>query len=283
MINIIYFYLLKNNVIIVLFKRKIVSKKVRWIILADTKNYSETLGFGMLLASTGGFMDMYSYSVHGHVFATGQTGNLVLVAFNLADRNYIEMFHALVPIISFWIGIFISWYMFYSAFREKSLLWQRGILTVSMLALFIAGLIPSTYSDIFANTLVSFAASLQYCAFRKLGSGDNYASIFCTGNMRSCADNYFKGIVKKDKACLKKALRYSCILISFFIGAVISSLEAGIFHEKSIWTVEIILIAGFIISFLYNSNIQKRIALVSIIKTQFDNIMYKLKTQNEIK
>lgn len=161
----------------------------------------------MSLASIGGFMDMYSYSVHGHVFATGQTGNFVLVAFNFANRDYTEMLHALVPVISFWIGIFISWYMFYSLFKEKTLLWQRGILLASMFVLLIAGFIPLSYPDMLANTLVSFAASLQYSAFRKLGSGDNYASIFCTGNMRSCADNYFKGIVRNDKVCLKKSIK----------------------------------------------------------------------------
>lgn len=214
------------------------------------KELMEKLKFGMLLTFAGGFMDVYSYTVHGNVFATGQTGNFVLVAFHLMDKNYVEMFHALVPIISFWVGIFVGLHLFYSHFKEKQLLWKRGILITEILILFITGFIPSFYPHTIANTLVSFAASLQFCAFRKFGTADNYASIFCTGNMRSCAENYYKGLIRKDKQCLKKALQYSCILLSFFIGAAIGALNSSIWHQKAIWSVAIVISVTLALSFV---------------------------------
>lgn len=221
------------------------------------KKYSteitEKLWFAMLLAATGGFMDMYSYVVHGNVFATGQTGNFVLVAVHLIEKDYMGAFHCVIPIISFWIGIFIAWHMFYSYFKEKQLLWKQSIIAAEIIIVFIAGFIPLSCLDIIANTLVSFAASLQFCAFRKLGTSENYASIFCTGNMRSCAENYYKGIARKDKQCLKKALRYSIILVSFFVGAIISALEAGFLHQKAIWSVDVILLLALIASFVLNA------------------------------
>lgn len=223
---------------------------------------TEKLGFGMLLAFVGGFMDLYSYIVRGNVFATGQTGNFILVAVDMVEKNYIEMFHAAVPIVSFWVGIFIAWHMFYSHFKEKPLLWKRGILTAEILILFITGLIPCSYPHVIANTLVSFAASLQYCAFRKFGTDSNYASVFCTGNMRSCADNYYKGIVKKDRQSMKKALQYSWILISFFTGAVAGSFESGILHESAIWSAAIVLSAALLLSFVWNLDIGKNLILV---------------------
>lgn len=222
----------------------------------------EKLIFGMLLAFVGGFMDLYSYMVRGNVFATGQTGNFVLVAVALAEKNYIEMFHAAMPIVSFWIGIFIAWHIFYSYFKEKQLLWKRGILTIEIFILFITGFIPCSYPHIIANTLVSFAAALQFCAFRKFGTDEAYASVFCTGNMRSCADNYYKGIVRKEKQCLKKALRYSYILISFFSGAIIGALESGVLHEKAIWSTDIVLSVTLVLSFVLNSDIRKNRLLV---------------------
>lgn len=218
---------------------------------------TESLGFGMLLASAGGTMDAYSYTVRGKVFATGQTGNFVLAAVRLAEKNYIGMLHTFVPILSFWLGIFAAWHLFYSLSKEKQLKWKRGILVTSIFILFITGLIPGSYPDIIADTLVAFAASLQYCAFRKFEGGENYASIFCTGNMRSCADNYYKGIVRKDKQCLKKALRYSCILISFFIGAGIGALESGLLCEKTIWIAAVTLLAALIISVIFNKSIDE--------------------------
>lgn len=216
----------------------------------EDKELMEKLKFGMLITFAGGFMDVYSYTVHGNVFATGQTGNFVLVAFHLMNKNYIEMFHALVPIISFWIGIFVGLHSLYSYFKEKKLLWKRGILAAEILILFITGFIPESFPHTLANTLVSFAASLQFCAFRKFGESGNYASIFCTGNMRSCAENYYKGLIRKDKQCLKKAFQYSYILISFFVGATIGALNSNIFHEKAIWIVAMALSATLALSFV---------------------------------
>lgn len=222
---------------------------------------TEKLGFGMLLASVGGLMDVYSYTVRGKVFATGQTGNFVLAAVQFSEKNYIGMLHAIVPIVSFWAGNFAAWHMLYTLSKEKQLLWKRRILAVSIFVLFITGFIPRSYPDIIADSLVAFAASLQYCAFRKFGTDENYANIFCSGNMRSCADNYYKGIVRKDKQSLKKALRYTCILVSFFTGAVIGALESGFFHEKTIWTAAIVLSVALVISFVYNVNTNKNAVL----------------------
>lgn len=224
---------------------------------------TEKLWFGMLLASVGGLMDAYTYAVRGKVFATGQTGNFVLAAVQLTEKNYGGVIHALVPIVSFWIGIFAAWHMFYSISKEKPLAWKRGILAASVIILFIAGLIPLSYPNVAADSLVAFAASLQYCAFRKFGTSENYANIFCSGNMRSCADNYYKGIVRKDKQSLKKALRYSYILISFFLGAGIGALAARFLHEKTIWIAVVVLSTSLMISFASNVNTNESAVLTS--------------------
>lgn len=222
---------------------------------------TEKLGFGMLLASAGGLMDSYTYTVRGKVFATGQTGNFVLAAVQLAEKNYLGMFHAIVSIVSFWIGIFVAWHMFYYIFKEKHLIWQRGILSASILILVIIGLIPCSYPDVISDSLVAFAAALQYCAFRKFGTSENYANIFCSGNMRSCADNYYKGIVRKDKQSLRRALRYNCILISFFAGAALGALESNFLQEKTIWIAAILLSAALLISIVVNVNTNKSTVL----------------------
>lgn len=211
---------------------------------------TEKIGFGMLLTLVGGFMDVYSYILRGNVFATGQTGNFVLMVVRLAEKNYIGTAQAIVPIVSFWIGIFISWHMFYSYCKEKQLLWKRWVLIIEILILFVAGFVPSYYPHIISNTLVSFAASLQFCAFRKFGTDENYASIFCTGNMRACAENYYIAIARKDRVGLKKALRYSYILISFFVGIILGALAVTTLREKAIWVVDAVLLATLVISFI---------------------------------
>lgn len=203
--------------------------------IARETSVTETLGFGMLLASVGGFMDAYSYIVRGNVFATGQTGNLVLVAVGLAQGNVRGMLYPLVPILAFGLGNMAAWHLFYSRSGENKLAYQRRILVCSILCLFVAGLIPGTWSHVIANTLIAIASSLHYTAFRKFGPGENYSCIFSTGNLRSCADHLYKGILRKDKASLTKSLRYACILLAFLAGAAAGGLAAEVFHEKAIW------------------------------------------------
>lgn len=209
---------------------------------------TETLNFGMLLALVGGIMDVYSFIVRGNVFATGQTGNFVLAAVRLAEQDYTGLLHAVTPIAAFWAGIFTARHLFYSYFQQKHLLWKRWVLAASAAALFASGLIPCNYHNLMANTLVSFAAALQYCAFRKFGETENYASVFCTGNMRSCAENFYKGIAKKDKQSLKKALSYSYILISFFVGAIGGALSVNFLHGRTIWLAAAVLLAALALS-----------------------------------
>ena len=55
--------------------------------MKETKQMSETIRLGMLLAISGGFMDAYSYIERGQVFANAQTGNMLLLGVNLSQGN----------------------------------------------------------------------------------------------------------------------------------------------------------------------------------------------------
>ena len=69
---------------------------------------TESLGISMSLALSGGFMDAYTYLIRGGVFATGQTGNFVLVAIRGVSGEYKHMIQSCVTIAAFWIGIFLQ-------------------------------------------------------------------------------------------------------------------------------------------------------------------------------
>ncbi len=198
---------------------------------------TETLGFGMLLAVIGGFMDAYSYIVRGNVFATGQTGNFVLAALSLAEQDFRGMGHAMVPIAAFWFGVFVAQHLYYTVFQKKHAIWKTVVLFAELIVLFGVGLLSCSVPDILANTAISFSAALQFSSFRNFGENAAYTTIFCTGNMRSCAEMFYKGIVRKDKGCIKKAFHYAAILSAFFFGAIFGAMNAEIYHEKAIWVV----------------------------------------------
>ena len=49
---------------------------------------SESYLVGVLLAIAGGYLDVYTYICRGGVFANAQTGNIVLLGINVADKNW---------------------------------------------------------------------------------------------------------------------------------------------------------------------------------------------------
>ncbi len=206
---------------------------------------TEALGFGMLMAAIGGFMDAYSYIVHGNVFATGQTGNFVLAALRLAEQDFMGMGHAMVPIAAFWIGIFAAQHLRFivkkKRVQKKHVNWKAGVLFGEMTVLFAVGLLPPAAPDILANTGIAFSAAMQFSSFKNIGKNAAYATIFCTGNMRSCAEMFYKGIIRKDKDSMKKAFHYTAILLAFFSGAIFGAVNSGIYREKAIWAVCVLL------------------------------------------
>ena len=72
------------------------------------KQMSETFCLGALLAVIGGFLDAYTYLTRGRVFANAQTGNLVLLAMNLAGGQFQKAQYYLIPILAFIAGVLIA-------------------------------------------------------------------------------------------------------------------------------------------------------------------------------
>lgn len=66
-----------------------------------SKQMSESIKLGVILAIAGGFMDAYSYMCRGKVFANAQTGNILLLGINISERNWHMALHYLVPVLAF--------------------------------------------------------------------------------------------------------------------------------------------------------------------------------------
>lgn len=202
---------------------------------------SESLPVGLELAMVGGFMDAYTYINRGNVFATGQTGNLVLLGLHFTDQNYYGAFKVLVPIIFFWIGVFASQHLQNKIISKNKEHFQSYILLFEILILFLVGLLPLTIPNVFANATIAFVSALQFCSFRTLVNGP-FASVFCTGNMRSCAELYYKGLVLKNKESLKSANRYALIILFFLFGGMISAVFSQYLSVKTIWIACVLLL-----------------------------------------
>ena len=181
----------------------------------------EGSGQAMLLTAVGGSMDAYSYAVRGGVFATGQTGNLVLAGLGLVGGEQSLFWRALVPITAFVCGAVLAQYLKHSVFDHHRH-WRLGVLLLEIILLAVVSLIPITGPPIWANSLLSLSAALQFCCFKTLGSGSGYATVFCTGNLRSAVEQLYLGFMKHDREAGRLGLTYALIILSFVFGAALT-------------------------------------------------------------
>ena len=185
---------------------------------------SETLHAGVLLAVVGGFFDAYTYIARGGVFANAQTGNVVLLAMNLAEGNLIKALSYLIPILAFVLGIFTA-ELIHKNEPKLPIHWRQIVIALEIVTVMIVAFLPTEkgmYSyNMLANVMISYVCSLQVQSFRKI-HGITAATTMCTGNLRSGTDLLMRYQKDRKKQDLIDGFKYYMINVIFLIGAIIS-------------------------------------------------------------
>ena len=181
----------------------------------------ETFRVAAVLALVGGFLDIYTYLLRGGVFANAQTGNIVLLAANLAETNWSRAGYYLIPILAFSAGVFVT------SFEQVVLLIEAALLLG-------IGLLPLSVPDAFVNVTISFICSIQVNTFRKVRNVP-YASTMCTGNLRSGTEKLYVYFAERERKALESAAHYFGIIGMFIGGAVLGAAAAKIWEAKSVW------------------------------------------------
>ena len=187
---------------------------------AATRRTKVPVRLGLIVICAGGFMDAYSYLLHDHVFATGQTGNIVLLCMNLAEGAWLGVSHYLVSILAFVAGIMLSRHVLVRVHGRATHRMQRWVAVFEAVAFAVVALLPEGAPDLLVNSAISFCAAVSYENFRQFGTRSAYASVFCTGNLRSLGETLYDGIFEKDRHELHRSARYAGLVASFCVGAV---------------------------------------------------------------
>ncbi len=194
----------------------------------------ETLAVGVALALTGGFLDTYTYTLRGGVFANAQTGNMVLMAVKAADGELLSALYYFIPIAAFFLGVLLTESIKLHFTNRQFLEWQQVVLVLEALLLFIIGFLPLSIPDAVVNVTISFICSVQVQSFRKT-RGLPYATTMCTGNLRSAADNFSVFLFQKDKDAPRRCVRYLVITLVFCTGAAAGALCSRALGTSAIW------------------------------------------------
>ncbi len=194
---------------------------------------SEAFRTAAVLALAGGFLETYTFILHGKVFANAQTGNIALCGMALASGNWADALKYLIPILSFVAGVGVVELVRQRWQRLSLLHWRQLMVLLEGVILSACFFLPAGSADRLANLIVSVACALQVQTFRKI-HGAPFASTMCTGNLRSLTISWIAWRRTGKKEALRQAIHLGGIIAAFLAGAAIALPFVHHFGEKSV-------------------------------------------------
>ena len=215
--------------------------------MKNSKQMSESIGLGVVLAFAGGFMDAYSYLCRDHVFANAQTGNMLLLGVNLSSGNFPEALRYFCPVLAFTLGIMLADLARIHLKENGRLHWRQLAVLGEALVLIMVGFLPQS-KNLLANSLISFACGIQVESFRKI-RGNGIATTMCIGNLRSATQNICDYLHTKDKQARNRGLLYFGIICFFVLGAIAGNQVVNRLAQKAVLVCAGVLFAAFCMMF----------------------------------
>lgn len=184
----------------------------------------ETVSIALLLAFVGGYLDAYTWIIHG-VMANAQTANLVLLWVHGSAGNWDDALHFVPPIFAFAVGILL-------------VTWLRGVIgqrisaissLLDILLLVTIGILHNRLPDLAGTLGISFVAAMQTTAFTKV-EGVAYNSVMITGNMRQAIEGVLMALSGGGPpGPLRRSGIFATLCVGFGMGAAV-----GAFATKGI-------------------------------------------------
>lgn len=213
-----------------------------------SKQMSESLGLGILLALSGGFMDAYSYICRDNVFASAQTGNMILLGINLSEGNWSIALRYFFPILAFALGVFMANVVRIKMKNNNSIHWRQILVICEIAVFFCVSLIPTSH-NLMATSLISLVCGIQVASFRKI-RGIKVATNMCIGNIQKATQNLCEYCLSKNEKAAKKSKLYYGILLCFICGAILGNMAVKLLGIRAILVSVVILCVVFGLMFI---------------------------------
>lgn len=179
----------------------------------------ETVEVVLLLAFAGGYIDAYTWIIHG-VLANAQTANLIFLWGYATAGNWAKAFHFVPPILAFAVGIVIA------AWLRRATGERAGAVStlIEILLLVSIGIVHNRIPDLAGTLGISFVAAMQTAIFTKV-EGVLCSTVMITGNMRQAVENMFA--VASGNApvgTLRRSGIFAALCAVFGFGAAVGAL-----------------------------------------------------------
>ena len=120
--------------------------------------------FIMIITFVGGYINGYTYITRHHILANMHTANMSKLGINIALGEWLEALHYFIPIVTCILGAA------FSKLIETILInfnfkgdWRKFALILEGIALFLIGLIPSSFPDIIVAIFLHFKVLSSRC------------------------------------------------------------------------------------------------------------------------
>ena len=173
---------------------------------STTTQMSDSFLVGIPVILSAGYMDVYTYLLRDGVFANAQTGNIILLAVRLAERQWHAALHYALPIAAFTAGILVSLVVRWNCKKLTAVHWRQLCLLMQAVILVLAAF-PGESRNILSSCLVSLACGIQLQSFRAL-HGYPLATTMCIGNLRTATEQLFVFFVTGQRRSLRPAEGY---------------------------------------------------------------------------
>ncbi len=175
-----------------------------------------------IFAVVGGFLEVYTFVLHGGVFCNAQTGNVVMLVLQLIHGEGAAGLRYLYSILAYLFGILLTAIV---PDRLPKINWPMAVAVIEILAFIVLAVLPVGASDWYTYATVSFLCAVQYNTFTKM-HGNPMATTFCTNNLRQMCLHFVRGVRSRERAEFFKSGAYSFIVLCFAAGAAIGVLAA---------------------------------------------------------
>ncbi|TPQ33862.1 DUF1275 domain-containing protein [Bradyrhizobium guangdongense] len=145
----------------------------------------ETVLIVLLLAFAGGFIDAYTWIIHG-VLANAQTANLIFLWVHAMEGDWVKALHFVPPLLAFAVGIVLAaWLRRVAGERAAAI-----STLVEILLLVAIGILHNRLPDLAGTLGISLVAAMQASIFTRV-EGAVCSTVMITGNMRMAIEAAF--------------------------------------------------------------------------------------------
>jgi uncharacterized membrane protein YoaK (UPF0700 family) len=148
----------------------------------------ETVEVVLLLAFAGGYIDAYTWIIHG-VMANAQTANLIFLWVYGIAGDWQKALHFVPPMLAFAVGIVVAaWLRRVTGERASAI-----SMLIEILLLIAIGILHNRLPNLAGTLGISFVAAMQAAMFTKV-EGVVCSTVMITGNLRQGIEAVFAAV-----------------------------------------------------------------------------------------